>query len=110
MDAAFVGKMNGLSIPPAFQRLLEEKGIKDEESFALLAVDEKEVKTEIFELAKAGRAELTEISDQVAVKKLWLSCRRAMSGDGCFGYLAVGPVILLGPAIWRWIAPAAKGS
>ena len=81
MDPAFAGKMNGLKIPTTFQKLLETKGITDEESFALLATDEKEVKTEILELARSSRAELKELSEQVAVKKLWLSCRRSLAGE-----------------------------
>ena len=45
MNSIFLGKMNGLKVPAIFQKFLEDKGVKDEESFALMATDEKEIKT-----------------------------------------------------------------
>ena len=60
------------------RKFFETKLICDEESFALLATDEKEVKTVILDLLKAGGLELKEPSEQVAIKKLWISCRRSL--------------------------------
>jgi hypothetical protein len=78
MQASLTGKMCGLNVSEQVQKFFEGKKIYDEESFALLATDEKEVKTEIFELMKAGGFELKEPSEQIAIKKLWISWRRAI--------------------------------
>jgi hypothetical protein len=79
MDPAFGSMISGLGIPENFVKFLETKRICDSESFALLAVDEKEIKSEIMAMAKADGVHLTEPSDQVAVKKLWLACRKTMT-------------------------------
>ena len=73
--------MSGLGIKVEVQKFFETKNIKDESDFALLAVDEKEVKSEIFEMMKAGGFELKEPSEGIAIKKLWISCRRAHASD-----------------------------
>ena len=78
MQASLTGKMCGLNVSENVQKFFEGKKICDEESFAPRATDEKEVKTEIFELLKAGGFELKEPSEQIAIKKLWSSCRRAI--------------------------------
>ena len=79
MEASFVGKMNGLNIAADVQTYLENKNIKDEEAFGILAVVEAEVKTIIVPFLKAGGFELKEMSETVAITKLWLSCRRTMN-------------------------------
>ena len=84
LNPQFKSLMHG--VPENFQKLMEDKKVYDAESFALLASDEKDVKDTIFALAKAGGAELTEIHEQLAVKKLWFACRKifrqAESGSG----------------------------
>ena len=79
MEAGFVGRMMGLGIDANVQKLLESKRIYSDESFALMAADEKEVKTEIFPFIRAGGYRLEEMDEQVAIKKLWMSCRRAVA-------------------------------
>ena len=76
LDPQFLSLMNGLSVPETFQKLMAVKKVADAHGFALLALEEKDVKDTIFAIAKTGNAELTEICDQLAVKKLWVACRK----------------------------------
>ena len=79
MDAGFIGRMMGLGIDANIQKFLENKRILNDESFALMAADEKEVRSEILPFIRAGGYRLEEMEEQVAIKKLWMSCRRAMA-------------------------------
>ena len=81
MDPQFLSLMKGLNIPDNFIKFVEDKKICDAESFALMAADEKEVKSEIFPIALAANVKLDDISEQIAVKKLWIACRKHMAGS-----------------------------
>ena len=82
MEASFIGKMAGLKVPDDFKTFLVDAGVLDEESFALMAADEKEVKTEIIELAKTKSVKMDAVSTMIAVKKLWMSCRKTLAEGG----------------------------
>ena len=69
MDAGFVGRMMGLGIDANIQKFLENKRILNDESFALMAADEKEVRSEILPFIRAGGYRLEEMEEQVAIKK-----------------------------------------
>ena len=75
MDLQLVTLIEALNVPEAFQKLLLDKKILDATSYALLASDEKEIKTEIIGFAKSAGVDMDDIADAVAVKKLWMSCR-----------------------------------
>lgn len=79
MDPQFVSLLNGLGVPANFIKFVEDKKILDADSFALLASEEKEVKEDIFKMARASNCPLDEIAEQVAVKKLWIACRKIMA-------------------------------
>ena len=78
MNQQFSDLAKSCKVPDGFMNIMGASGIEDAEAFALLACDEKEVKTDIFPIAAAQDTEvLKAIVDQVAVKKLWLACRKA---------------------------------
>ena len=81
MATQFISMMVGLDVPEKFQELMKKQGINDAEAFALLATDEKEVKSEIFAMARSGDAELVEVVEQIAVKKLWFACPKRLLGQ-----------------------------
>ena len=80
MDAGFASMCAGMEIPEPFIELLIKNKIVSSADFALMASTETEVKTDIFEFAKAGGCELKEVKSQVAVKKLWMSSRQQLPG------------------------------
>ena len=75
----FMNMGSEYNVPENFMAFMVTQGIADPESFALLASEEKEVKTDIFPIAESGNAKLTEVKDQVAVRKLWIACRKCMN-------------------------------
>ena len=91
MDAEFASSCAGHKVPTNFQELLVKKGILVVEDFALMAASEAEIKTDIFEWAKAGGAELVEVKDQIAVKKLWIAARKSGSGGSSSAAAEVNP-------------------
>ena len=70
--------MKGFNVPERFQDFLKSKDILDADAFALLATEEKEVQSEILDWAKGGGVQVSEKADIVAVKKLWIACRKGM--------------------------------
>ena len=79
MNASFQGKMDGLGVSAAHQKVLQDTQVLDEEPFALLATEEKDIKLDIFEMFRAAGYELKLPAEQVGMKKLWFSCRQSMA-------------------------------
>ena len=64
-------------VTEAFEKFLVAEGILEMNDFGLLATGEDQVPKEIFEPAKAANVVLA-LKDKVAVKKLWLVCRKTI--------------------------------
>ena len=78
MDAQFLSLAQGLEVPQAFISFLEKHEIVDTDAFALLAAKEDTIEKNIIEIAKADQVDLTALKDKIAIKKLWMSCRRSL--------------------------------
>ena len=76
LESPFASLCSGLNVPKSFQDLLVAKGVLSVVDFAMMATVETEVKADIFACAKAGGAELVEVRDHIAVKKLWIASRK----------------------------------
>ena len=80
MEPLLVSLCTGLAVPDEFRELLVSKKVHTVEDVALLAASEAEIKSEIFPWARSAGVKLKEMSDQLAVKKLWVAARKAYDG------------------------------
>ena len=77
-DGEFDALAISLAFPAAFTKFLKDKGIADAESVALMASDEKELHRDIFDVAKAAGVDITQLNEKIAIKKLWIRCRKSL--------------------------------
>lgn len=82
VDSQFMSMAEGLNVPKVFIDFLKSERFADRESMSFLAPSEESINAEIFEVLKADGKEITELTDRIAIKKLWKACRVQSNRSG----------------------------
>ena len=91
-EAKFVALASGLKVPNQFLNYLILKNLADAESMALLAAREEDLKVDIFDVLSAEGVPVTDIGEKMAIKKLWVACKKPMKEGGPSSSSVVAPV------------------
>ena len=74
--------MVNCDVSDAFQTWMETEGCHDAQGLGLMAACEADVQSDIIDLAVAAKVPCATIKEKIAVKKLWMAARKAMTtGD-----------------------------
>jgi len=82
MDPQFLSLIRAFEVPQAVADFLAKNNILDCVSYALLCPAELNLKEDIINMMIAEGVPINSPHEQVAIKKLWISCRKHMAGPG----------------------------
>ncbi len=78
----FLTQLELVQLHETFVKWLSDNQIRTCEDFGVMAAEEKDVTPEIIAVAAADGVKFERPMDKIAVRKLWIACRRVMQGVG----------------------------
>jgi len=82
MDPQFLSLATALEVPQEVADFLARNGILDCVSYALLSPSELNLKEDLIEMLKSSGVKINSLQESVAIKKLWIACRKHMTAPG----------------------------